>query len=80
MEGEVGGGDDEHTLDQAADLQLLDQQAGHDGLAGAGVISQQEADARQLQEVVIHRLELVRQWVNAGDGKREIGVVLVSQP
>ena len=32
-----------------------------------------------LQEVVVDRLELVRQRVDAGDGEREVGVVLVGQ-
>ena len=66
-------------VDQAADLQLLEQQAGHDRLAGAGVVGEQEADARQLQEVVVDRLELVRQRIDAGDREREVRVVLVGQ-
>ena len=32
-----------------------------------------------LQEVVVDRLELVRQRVDAGDGEREVGVVLVGE-
>ena len=32
-----------------------------------------------LQEVVVDRLELVRQRIDAGDGEREVGVVLVGQ-
>ena len=66
--------------DQAADLQFLEEQAGHDRLAGAGVVGQQEADARQLEEVVVDGLKLVRQRIDAGDGEREVGVVLVGQP
>ena len=66
-------------LHQAADLQLLEQQPGHDRLAGAGVVGQQEADARQLEEVVVDRLELVGQRIDAGDGEGEVGIVLVGQ-
>ena len=80
LEGEVGRRDDEGALHQAADLQLLDEQAGHDGLAGAGVVGEQEADARELQEVVVDGFELVRQRIDAGDGEREVGVVLVGKP
>ena len=48
-------------------------------LPGAGVVGQKEADARELEEVVVDRFELVGQRVDAGDGKREIGVVFVGQ-
>ena len=79
LEGEVGRRDDEGALDQAANLQFLDEQAGHDGLAGAGVVGQQEPDARQLHEVIVNRLKLVRQRINARDGEREIRVVFIGQ-
>ena len=57
----------------------LSSKPGHDRLAGAGVVGEQEADARQLQEVVVDRLELVRQRIDAGDREREVRVVLVGQ-
>jgi hypothetical protein len=38
LEGQVGRRDDQHPLDQPARLELLDQQAGHDGLARARVV------------------------------------------
>ena len=79
LEGEVGRRDDQGALDQAANLQFLDQQAGHDGLAGAGIVGQQEADARQLHEVVVNGFELVRQRIDAGDREREVRIVLVGQ-
>ena len=46
LEGEVRGADDEDPLGQAAQLQLADEEARHDRLAGAGVICEQEAHAR----------------------------------
>ena len=61
LEGEVGRADDEDALGQPAQLQLADEQAGHDRLAGAGVVGEEEADAGELEEVVVDRLELVRQ-------------------
>ena len=80
LEREVGRRDDERALDQPAGLQLLEQQPGHDGFAGAGVVGQEEADARELEEVVVDRFELMGQRINAGDGEREVRVVLVGEP
>ena len=40
LEGQVGRCDDEGALGEASDLQFLEQQAGHDGLAGPGVVRQ----------------------------------------
>ena len=79
LERQVGRRDDQRAADQAAGLQFLEQQPGHDRLAGAGVVGQQEADARQLHEVVVDRFELVRQRIDAGDGEREVRVVFVGQ-
>ena len=50
---------------------------GHDGLAGPGVVGQQEPDPGQLQQVVVDGLQLVRQRVDAGDGEAEVGIELV---
>ena len=41
--GEAAGADNEATLQVAAGDQLLDEQAGHDGLAGARVVGEEEA-------------------------------------
>ena len=79
LEREVGRRDDQRARDEAADLQLLEEQARHDRLAGAGIVGEQEADARQLQEVVVDGLELVRQRIDAGDREREVRVVLVGE-
>ena len=46
-------------------------------VAGARVVGEQEANARQLQEIVVDRLELVRQRIDARDRQREVRVVLV---
>ena len=73
------GRDDQRAADQAAGLQFLQQQARHDRFAGPGIVGQQEADSRQLQEVVVDRLKLVGQRIDAGDREREERVVLVGQ-
>lgn len=64
LECEIGGSDDQDSLGQAAHLELPDEQSRHDRLAGAGVVGEQEADAGELEEVVVDRLELVRERVN----------------
>jgi hypothetical protein len=64
LEAEVGRGDDQDPFGQPAELQLPNQEAGHDGLAGASVVGQREAHAGQLQEVVVDRFKLVGQRVH----------------
>ena len=60
LEGEIGGSDDQDSLGQAAHPELPDEQTRHDRLARAGVIGEQEADARELEEVVVDRLDAHR--------------------
>src|SRR5262249_8044679 len=78
LEGEIGGADDEDAPGQPPELQLADEQAGHDGLASAGVVGEQEADPGQFEEVVVDGLQLVGQRIDPGDGQAEVGVELVS--
>ncbi len=75
--GQATGSDDQDLLDDAAKKQLLDQQAGHDSLAGAGIVGQQKTDAGQRKEVTVYGLNLVRQRVNdtGVDGKEGIELV-----
>ena len=67
-------------FDESADLQLLEEQARHDGLTCAGIVGKQEPNARQAHEVVVDGLKLVRQRIDAGDRERKIRVVLVGEP
>ena len=46
-------------------------------LPGAGVVRQQEPHARKLEQIVVYRLELMRQRVDARDRETEIRVKLV---
>jgi hypothetical protein len=59
--GQAAGADDQAALQVAAGDQFLDQQAGHDGLAGAGVVRQQKAQRLARQHRFIDRGDLVRQ-------------------
>ena len=76
LEGKVGRADDEDALDQTAQLQFADQQTGHDGLAGAGIVGEQEADLGEFEQMVVNRLQLVRQRIDLADRQAEIGVEL----
>ena len=50
---------------------LPDVQAGHDRLAGAGIVGEQEADGQLRQHVVVDGDPLVRQRVDLRDLGRE---------
>ena len=80
LKAEVRRRDDQRPLHEASDLQLLEEQARHDRLPRAGVVGEEEANARQAHEVVVNRLELVRQRVDAGDREGKVWVVFVSEP
>ncbi len=66
-------------LDGFAELQLLDQQAGHDRLAGAGVVGQQEAQAGLRQHFEVDGFDLVRQRADARQAHGKMPVVGVGQ-
>ena len=55
---------------QAPVLELLEQEAGHDGLAGPGVVGQEEPYAVVAEHVVVDRLHLMGQGVYLRDVDR----------
>ena len=59
--GQAARADDQAALQVAAGDQLLDQQAGHDRLAGAGVVGEQEAQRLARQHRLVDGRDLVRQ-------------------
>ena len=77
LEGEVRGAHDEDPFGEAPELELPDEKPRHDGLAGAGVVGEEEAHGGQLEEVFVDRFELVGKRVHAGDGEAEEGIELV---
>ena len=79
LERQVRRGDDQRPTDQSPSLEFLEQQPRHDRLARAGVVGQEEADAGELEEVVVDGLELMRQGIDPGDRERKVGVVLVGE-
>ena len=64
LEGEVGRADDQNAFGEPPKLQLANEKAQHDRLARAGVVGQQEPHAGKLEQVVVDRLELMRQWID----------------
>ncbi len=62
-----------------AQLQLLDQEPGHDGLAGPGVVGQHEAQPGLGEQAPVDRLDLVGQPTHPAQRDREQGVVGVGQ-
>ncbi len=63
--------DDEHAPRVAADHELLDEQAGHDGLAGAGIVGEQEVQRLAREHLLVHRRDLVRQRQDVGGAHRK---------
>ena len=77
LEGQVRGADHEDPLGETAQLELAHEKARHDGLAGPGVVGEQEPHRGQFEEVLVDGLELVREGVHAGDRETEIRVELI---
>jgi len=61
---QVPGDTDEAALHVAADHQLLDEQACHDGLSRAGVIRQQEAQRLAVEHLAVDGRDLMRQGLD----------------
>ena len=66
--------DDQAALQVAAGDQLLDEQTGHDRLAGAGIVREQEAQRLTRQHLAIDGRNLVRAADRAGRVDGEVGV------
>ena len=79
LNGQRRGDQNQAPVDGFAELQLLDEQPGHDRLAGAGVVGEQEAQPRLRQHLPIDRLDLVRQGADARQADGELPVVGIGQ-
>ena len=71
---QTGRGDDEHAANQAARQHLPDVKPGHDGLAGACIIGEQEPQPGLREHPLVHGEPLVRQRLNERRLGREGGV------
>ena len=79
LNGQGRGDQDEAAVDGLPQLELLDQQAGHDRLAGTGVVGEQEPQPRLRQHLQVDRFDLVREGADAGQADRELAVVGVGE-
>ena len=79
LDGQRRGAQDEHPVGDRPQPQLLDQQAGHDRLAGARVIGEHEPQPRLGQHVPVDRGDLVRQAADPGQADREVRIVGVGE-
>ena len=77
--GQIARADDQAAAHIAADHQFLDEQAGHDGLARAGVVRQHVAQRLTGQHFLVHRRDLVRQRLDGRGVHGQIGVEEVSE-
>jgi len=75
LERERRGADDQHPVGHAAQAELLVEQAGHDGLAGARVVGEHESQPRLRQHVPVDGDDLVREAAHARHRDGEVRVV-----
>ena len=70
--GEASGTDDQAALEVAAGDQLLDEEPGHDGLAGARIVGEEEAQRRAGQHGLVDGGDLVGERLDVGgmDGQQ----------
>ena len=68
---QAGRGHDQAAFQVTAQHQLLGIQPRHDRLPGAGVVGQQEPQRGPLQQLPVHRLDLVRQRLKVTGVHRE---------
>ena len=78
--GQAAGAHDQAALQVTAGDQLLDQQPGHDGLAGTGVVRQQKTQRLAWQHGLVDGRDLVRQRVNHRGMDRQHRVKQVGKP
>ena len=71
--------DDQAAFEVAARDQLLDQEAGHDRLAGPGIIREQEAQRLARQHLLVDRGDLVGEGIDQGRVDRQDGVEQVGE-
>ncbi len=77
---QVAGRDHKAAFEVAPDQQLLDQKRRHDGLAGAGIVGEQEAQRLARQHLAVDRGDLVRQRLDQRGRQRQVGIEQIGEP
>jgi hypothetical protein len=75
----TAGRDNQAALQVATDQQFLDEKTGHDRLAGAGVVRQQEAQRLTRQHLAVDSRYLVGERLDLGSADGEVGVEKMRQ-
>ena len=78
--GEAPRTDHKAPLQIAAGDQLLDEEPSHDGLAGARIVGQEEAQRLARQHCVVDRRDLMRQRLDHRGVDRQDGIEQVCKP
>ena len=76
---QTAGRYDQTALQVAARDQLTDEEPGHDGLAGTGVIRQNKTEREPGQHLLIYSGDLVRERLHGGGMYGQIGVKQMGQ-
>ncbi len=76
---EAAGRDDEAATQVAADDELADEEPGHDRLAGAGVVGEQEAQRLAREHLLVDGGDLVRQRFDEAGAHRDVRVEEVGE-
>ena len=79
LDGQRRRDEDQAAVDGLSELELLDEKAGHDRLARAGVVGEQETQPRLRQHLSVDRFDLVRKGADAGETDRELAIVGVGE-
>ncbi len=77
---EAAGRDDEAALDVSAHDELLDEEPGHDRLAGAGVVREQEPERLAREKLLVDGLDLMRQRLEIRSVNGEVGIEEIREP
>jgi hypothetical protein len=80
LDGERRRAEDEHPLDGGPESQLLDEEPGHDRLAGPGIVGEEEAEPALREQALVDRFELMGERVDAAQADREVGVEGIRKP
>ena len=72
--GNAAGRDDEAALEVAPDDQFLDEEPGHDGLAGARIVGEEEPHRLTREHLLVHRADLVGERIDRGRRDRDVRV------
>ena len=66
-------------MNVAPDDQFFDQQAGHNGFTGTGIVGKEKSQRLAIQHFAVDTGDLMRQWLDQGGMYRKHGVEEIGQ-